>query len=75
MIRLYDVHGKLAGLRAFRSKDMDQQFMVDLMLRVDALAVGCKVKEPSVLHKRGNFANMRIGWSHGMGENQNVSWY
>lgn len=72
VIRLYDAEGRLAGLRAFRHKDMDQHFMADLMLRVDALASGCKVKEPTGAHKRGKFANMRIGWSHGMGENQNV---
>jgi len=52
---------------------MDAMYMVDLMQCVDKLATSCGIKEPVHPHQRGNFAQMRIGWNHGMGEAENVS--
>lgn len=52
---------------------MGAAYMADLMQSVDRLATRCKIAEPARPHTRGNFAQLRIGWNHGMGEADNVS--
>lgn len=70
---IYDREKVLVAMRSFRHRDMDAAYMVDLMREVDKLASSCKVPEPTKPHKRGSFAQMLIGWNHGMGEGDNVS--
>ena len=64
----------LVAVRTFHHSAMDATYMVDFMQCVDKLATSCQIKEPGYRHQRGNFAQIRIGWNHGMGEGDNVSW-
>lgn len=72
-VLIYDRDKALVAVRSFRHREMDAAYMVDFMRQVDKLASSCKVPEPTKPHKRGRFAQMLIGWNHGMGEGQNVS--
>jgi hypothetical protein len=71
VVHVYCCDKVLVALRTFRHRGMGQAYMVDLMRCVDKLATSCHVKEYS--HHRGEFAQMRIGWNHGMGEGENAS--
>lgn len=51
---------------------MDATYMVEFMRCIDTLAASLKVAEPTEAHSRGEFAQIRIGWNHGMGEGKNV---
>ena len=73
VVRVYGDDKALVAVRTFRHRAMDATYMVDLMQCVDKLATSCRVKEPGYHHPRGNFAQIRIGWNHGMGEGDNVS--
>src|SRR6266849_2302293 len=73
VVRVYGRDKALVAVRTFRHKAMDAMYMVDLMQCVDKLATSCGIKEPGYQHQRGNFAQIRIGWNHGMGEGENVS--
>jgi hypothetical protein len=72
VVHVYSLDKALVALRTFRHSKMDAAYMVDLMRRVDKLATSCRVKEGRKLHHRGQFAQMLIGWNHGMGEAGNV---
>jgi hypothetical protein len=73
VVRVYGRDKALVAVRTFRHKAMDGAYMVDLMQCVDKLATSCGIKEPGHPHQRGSFAQIRIGWNHGMGEGENVS--
>lgn len=73
VVHVYGRDKALVALRTFRHSKMDAAYMADLMRSVDKLATSCRVKEGGQLHGRGQFAQMIIGWNHGMGERENVS--
>ena len=73
VIRVYSDDKALVAVRTFRHRVMDVTYMVDLMQCVDKLATSCQIKEPGSHHQQGNFAQIRIGWNHGMGEGDNMS--
>jgi len=73
VVHIYSHDKALVAVRTFRYKAMDATYMADLMQCVDKLATSCRIKEPGYEHQRGNFAQIRIGWNHGMGEGENVS--
>ena len=74
VIRVYSNDKALVAVRTFRHRAMGAAYMVDLVQCVDKLVTSCQIKEPGHQHQRGNFAQIRIGWNHGMGEGDNVSW-
>jgi len=47
--------------------------MEALLRQIDDFAHACKVAPPNVAHKRGNFAQILLGKSHGRGAGENVS--
>lgn len=73
VVRVYGCDKALIAVRTFCHRAMDAAYMADLMHCVDKLVTLCKIKEPGYQHQRGNFAQIRIGWNHGMGEGDNVS--
>ena len=73
MVHIFDRDKALLALRTFRHREMGADYMLELMQCVDKLATSCGITEPRNAHSRGWFAQMRIGWSHGMGEGENVS--
>lgn len=70
---LRDVNGVLFGLRAFPHHAMTCEFMTWLMRQVDALVVAIGVTLPEKPHARGEFAQILLGYKHGMGNAENAS--
>ena len=70
---LRDANGVLFGLRPFRDHRLTCDFMVLLMRQIDALATVIRPKSPTEPHKRGSFAQILLGQTHGMGNGKNVS--
>jgi len=66
-----DSHGILFGLRAFRDQRMTPNFMMRLMCQIDALVSAVGLRLPREPHARGNFAQMLLGYTHGMGNARN----
>ena len=52
---------------------MTSDFMMQLMHRIDSLASALAVQVPEQPHVHGNFAQLLLGYKHGMGNNENVS--
>jgi hypothetical protein len=51
---------------------MTSEFMERLMRSVDDLATAVKLKVPLQVHTRGSFAQILMGYKHGMGNAENV---
>jgi hypothetical protein len=69
---LRDSNGILFGLRPFPHHLMTREFMVRLMRRVDTLALAVGAALPRKPHTRGEFAQILLGYKHGMGNAENV---
>lgn len=72
-MQVYSSDNALSDVRTFRHKGMDAAYMEEFMINLDRLATSCAITEPAHPHQRGNFAQLRFGWNHGMGEADNVS--
>jgi len=70
-----DVDGIQFGLCSFRDRHMDEHFMECLVWWIDDFVTSCGIQAPLGSHKRGLFAQVIIGYNHGMGEGCNVGQY
>jgi len=70
---MIDSKGFKFGFRSFRHSDVTPEFIEGLLRRIDDFAVACKMSTKEVRHKRGDFAQVLLGKTHGTGEGDNVS--
>jgi hypothetical protein len=52
---------------------MTSGYMMQLMHRIDSLVSALGIQAPEQPHARGSFAQLLLGYKHGMGNNENVS--